>query len=72
MPEERPKGERASILRLLSQRIGEELTPAMHEQIYGLSLAQIESLEEELLDFTGAGDLGRFPLRSTLVPSKFV
>jgi Domain of unknown function (DUF4351) len=56
MPEERPNGERALILRLLTRRIG-ELTPDMLQHIQGLSLAQIEALGEALLNFTGMEDL---------------
>jgi Domain of unknown function (DUF4351) len=56
MPEERPNGDRALILRLLTRRIG-ELTPDMQQKIQSLSLAQIEALGEELLDFTGVDDL---------------
>jgi predicted transposase/invertase (TIGR01784 family) len=44
------------ILRQLSRRIG-ELPPTMLQQIQGLSLVQLESLGEALLDFTGANDL---------------
>lgn len=50
------------ILRQLMRRIG-ELNPAMLQQIKYLSLAQLESLGEALLDFTGADDLGEW-LRS--------
>jgi predicted transposase YdaD len=50
------------ILRQLMRRIG-ELNPAVLQQIKYLSLAQLESLGEALLDFTGADDLGEW-LRS--------
>ncbi len=50
------QGEQSLILRQLSRRIG-ELSPAMLQQIQGLSLVQLESLGEALLDFTGADNL---------------
>jgi Domain of unknown function (DUF4351) len=50
------QGEQSLILRLLMRRIG-EVTPAMVQQIQGLSIVQLESLGEALLDFTGADDL---------------
>jgi predicted transposase YdaD len=50
------------ILRQLMRRIG-ELNPVVLQQIKYLSLAQLESLGEALLDFTGADDLGEW-LRS--------
>jgi predicted transposase/invertase (TIGR01784 family) len=45
------------ILRQLMRRIG-EVAPEIRAQIQGLSLAQLESLGEALLDFMGADDLG--------------
>lgn len=51
------QGEQSLILRLLKRRIGGELPPAMLQQIQGLSLLQLETLGEALLDFTGADDL---------------
>jgi predicted transposase YdaD len=50
------QGEQSLILRLLKRRIG-ELSPAILQQIQGLSLVQLESLGEALLDFTSADDL---------------
>jgi Domain of unknown function (DUF4351) len=50
------QGEQSLILRQLSRRIG-ELSPAMVQQIQSLSLVQLESLGEALLDFTSADDL---------------
>jgi predicted transposase/invertase (TIGR01784 family) len=47
------------ILRQLARRIG-ELSPEMRAQIQGLSLAQLESLGEALLDFTGVDDLSEW------------
>jgi predicted transposase/invertase (TIGR01784 family) len=53
---------RSLILRQLSRRVG-ELTPAVRSQIQSLSLTQLESLGEALLDFTEAEDLNQW-LRS--------
>jgi predicted transposase/invertase (TIGR01784 family) len=50
------KGEQALILRQLSRRIG-SVAPSLLIQVQSLSLAQLESLGEALLDFTEAGDL---------------
>jgi Domain of unknown function (DUF4351) len=50
------QGEQSLILRQLTRRIG-ELSPAMLQQIQSLSLVQLESLGEALLDFTRADDL---------------
>jgi len=50
------QGEQSLILRLLKRRIG-ELSPAMVQQIQSLSLVQLESLGEALLDFTSTDDL---------------
>jgi predicted transposase/invertase (TIGR01784 family) len=52
----RTEGEQSLILRLLKRRIG-ELSPVMVQQIQSLSLVQLESLGEALLDFTRADDL---------------
>lgn len=56
--EERGRTEeaRSLILRQLSQRVG-ALSSVMAQQIQGLSLVQLESLGEALLDFTGADGL---------------
>jgi predicted transposase YdaD len=50
------QGEQSLILRQLTRRVG-EVDPAMLQQIQGLTLVQLESLGEALLDFTGADDL---------------
>jgi predicted transposase YdaD len=50
------KGEQALILRQLTRRIG-SVAPSVFVQVQSLSLAQLESLGEALLDFTEAGDL---------------
>jgi predicted transposase YdaD len=50
------KGEQALILRQLTRRIG-SVAPNVLIQVQSLSLAQLESLSEALLDFTEAGDL---------------
>ena len=44
------------ILRLLSRRVG-ELPDSLRSQINVLSLSQLESLGEALLDFTSLSDL---------------
>jgi predicted transposase YdaD len=50
------KGEQALILRLLTRRIG-KVAPKMETQIQSLSLTQLESLGEALLDFSSPTDL---------------
>ena len=50
------KGEQALILRQLTRRVG-SLAPEVRSQVQALSLAQLESLSEALLDFAEAGDL---------------
>jgi predicted transposase/invertase (TIGR01784 family) len=50
------KGEQALILRQLTRRIG-KLTPEMLQHVQTLSLTQLESLGEALLDFTSVDDL---------------
>jgi predicted transposase YdaD len=50
---------RSLILRQLSRRVG-ELTPTLRSQVQALSLAQLESLGESLLDFVGIEDLERW------------
>jgi hypothetical protein len=50
------QGEQSLILRQLTRRVG-EVAPAMLQQIQGLTLVQLESLGEALLDFTSADDL---------------
>lgn len=49
----------ALILRQLMRCIG-EVAPEVRSQVQALSLAQLESLGEALLDFTEAGDLDRW------------
>jgi predicted transposase YdaD len=49
----------ALILRQLTRRIG-SVAPEMRSQVQALSLAQLESLGEALLDFAEAGDLERW------------
>ena len=58
------RGERSLILRQLTRRIG-EVAPEMRAQIQGLPLAQLESLGEALLDFTGADDLSEWMQRNS-------
>jgi predicted transposase/invertase (TIGR01784 family) len=53
------KGEQALILRQLTRRIG-DVAPEMRSQVQALSLTQLESLGEALLDFAEAGDLERW------------
>jgi hypothetical protein len=50
------EGEQRLILRLLQRRVG-ELSPELQERIQSLSLNQLETLGEALLDFTGMEDL---------------
>ncbi len=50
------KGEQRLILRLLQRRVG-ELSPELQERIKSLSLNQLETLGEALLDFTTMEDL---------------
>jgi predicted transposase YdaD len=50
------KEAQALILRLLKRRIG-NVTPELRSQIQSLSLTQIESLGEALLDFSQPDDL---------------
>ena len=50
------EGEMTLILRLLQRRCG-DLAPAMRERIARLSLPQLESLGEALLEFRGRADL---------------
>lgn len=47
---------RSLILRQLTRRIG-QMSSAMRSQVQALSLVQLESLGEALLDFTSAEDL---------------
>lgn len=49
-------GEVTLILRLLQRRCG-DLAPAMQERIARLSLSQLETLGEALLEFGGPADL---------------
>lgn len=49
----------ALILRQLARRIG-DVTPEVRSQVQALSLAQLESLGEALLDFAEAEDLVRW------------
>jgi predicted transposase YdaD len=53
---------RSFVLRLLSRRIG-MLAPNIESQIATLSISQLESLGEALLDFSTAADLDEW-LRS--------
>jgi predicted transposase/invertase (TIGR01784 family) len=50
------EGEQSLILRLLARRIG-DVTPNLQSQIQCLSLNQLESLGDALLDFSHADDL---------------
>jgi hypothetical protein len=56
------QGERSLILRLLSRRVG-VLSSEVRSQVESLSLEQLESLGEALLDFSSAADLDEW-LRS--------
>ena len=46
----------ANVLRVLTRRFGER-SPALQAQIQSLSLSQLESLGEALLDFSQPSDL---------------
>jgi predicted transposase YdaD len=50
------QGQRSLILRLLARRVG-EVPEAAQSQIDALSLIQLESLGEALLDFSNLADL---------------
>jgi predicted transposase YdaD len=50
------EGEQSLILRLLARRIG-DVTPNLQSQIQCLSLNQLESLGDALLDFSHSDDL---------------
>jgi predicted transposase YdaD len=50
------KGEQALVFRLLTRRVG-SLDPDIRSQIQSLSLPQLESLGEALLDFSQPDDL---------------
>jgi predicted transposase/invertase (TIGR01784 family) len=54
--EGRQEGEQSLILRQLTRRIG-DVSPILRSQIQSLSLSQLESLGEALLDFNNAEDL---------------
>jgi Domain of unknown function (DUF4351) len=54
--EDRPEGEHALVLRLLTRRLG-AVAPEVQTQVQSLSLAQLESLCEDLLDFSEPDDL---------------
>jgi predicted transposase YdaD len=54
--EGREEGERSLILRLLPRRVG-EVPESIRVQINTLSLTQLESLAEALLDFSNLSDL---------------
>jgi predicted transposase/invertase (TIGR01784 family) len=62
--EGRQEGEQSLVLRQLSRRIG-EVSSERKSQIQGLSLSQLESLGEALLDFTKSDDLDEW-MRSHL------
>jgi flagellar biosynthesis/type III secretory pathway protein FliH len=54
--EGRQEGEERLVLRLLTRRMG-ELSPEVRSQIQSLSLPQLDSLGETLLDFSNPSDL---------------
>ncbi len=49
--------ERSLILKQLTRRVG-GLSPDLSAQVQGLSIEQLETLGEALLDFTQVSDLG--------------
>lgn len=50
------EGERSLVLRLLARRVG-NISPDLQIQVQALSLPQVESLGEALLDFSAQTDL---------------
>lgn len=54
--EARLESERSLVVRLLTRQMG-ELSEDLHSQINALSIDQVESLAEALLDFTQLSDL---------------
>ena len=50
------RGEANLVIRQLNRRCG-KLTPIQEEKVRSLSISQLESLGEALLDFTGISDL---------------
>jgi hypothetical protein len=50
------QGEQRLVMRLLNRRIG-EIDSSLIEQVQGLSIEQLESLGEALLDFSSIADL---------------
>lgn len=54
--EGKQEGEQALVLRLLQKRVG-DLPAEVREQIQSLSLEQLETLGEALLDFSAIADL---------------
>jgi predicted transposase YdaD len=56
LQEGRQEGEAQLVIRLLSRLMG-ELSPEVRSQIQSLSLPQLESLGEALLDFSQPSDL---------------
>jgi predicted transposase YdaD len=56
LQEGRQEGEALLVLRLLVRRVG-ELTPEVRSQVQSLSLPELETLGEALLDFSALSDL---------------
>ena len=54
--EGRKEGEQRVIIRFLNRRVG-EIDSSLIERINGLSIEQLESLGEALLDFNSVADL---------------
>jgi len=52
----RTVGERALVLKQLTRKLG-SLSPEVTTKVSALSLEELESLAEALLDFTSVGDL---------------
>jgi predicted transposase YdaD len=52
----RTEGEQALVLRLLTRKLG-KIEPEIKAQVSSLNLEKIESLGEDLLDFTQMSDL---------------
>ena len=54
--EGKQEGEVSLVLRLLKKRIG-KVAPDLQTRIQGLSIEELEDLDEALFDFTSAADL---------------
>lgn len=67
--EGRQEGERSLILRLLSRRIG-QIAPQTEAKILTLSVAELETLGEALLDFSSPNDLDEWLRSQNISPEE--